>query len=40
MVINANIAKKGEKRRNIMYTDVANVGVVFTWSVHIAKYGN
>jgi hypothetical protein len=39
MVIHANIARKYEKRRNIMYTVVDNVGVVFTWSVHISKYG-
>jgi hypothetical protein len=43
MVINANIArksrKKGKKRRNIMSTIVDNVGVVFTWSVCISKYG-
>jgi hypothetical protein len=40
MVINAYIArKKGKKRRKIMYTVVEKVGVVFTWSVHISKYG-
>jgi hypothetical protein len=44
MVINTSIARKfgknKKKMRNIMYPVVDNVGVVFTWSVHIFKYGN
>ena len=34
---------EGQLRRkgiNMMLTVVNNVGVLFTWSVHISKYGN
>ena len=44
MVSSANIAKKSEKREkkriDMMQTVMDNVGVVFTWSVRISKYGN
>ena len=44
MVSGANIAKKSEKkdkqRIDMMQTVMDNVGVLFTWSVLISKYGN
>jgi hypothetical protein len=42
MVIHANIARKSEKKgeNTLICTIVDNVGVVFTWSVHISKYRN
>ena len=44
MVIDVNIArksgKKEKKRTDMMQTVVDNIGVLFTWSVHISKYGN
>ena len=44
MVSNANIARKSGKKEkktiDMMWTVVDNVGVLFTWSVHISKYGN
>ena len=44
MVSSANIAKQSEKREkkriDMMQTVMDNVGVVFTWSVRISKYGN
>jgi hypothetical protein len=44
MVSDANMVRKSGKKSikgiNLMYAVVDNVGVVFTWSVHISKYGN
>ena len=41
MATNVNIAmQQGKKRIDKMETLVDNDGVVFTWSVHISKYGN
>jgi hypothetical protein len=44
MVSDANMVRKSGKKAikgiNLMYAVVDNVGVVFTWSVHISKYGN
>ena len=34
-----NQGKKGKKRIDMMQTVVDNIGVLFTWSVHISKYG-
>ena len=43
MVIDVNIArklgKKEKKRTDMMQTVVDNIEVLFTWSVHISKYG-
>ena len=43
MVIHINIArksgKKEKKRTDMMQTVLDNIGVLFTWSVHISKYG-
>ena len=44
MVIDVNIARKSGKKRerkrtDMMYTVVDNIGVLFTWSVRISKYG-
>jgi hypothetical protein len=40
MVITANIARKSAKKgeNTLICTVVENVGVRFTWSVHISKY--
>ena len=44
MVINVNIARKSgekeKKRIDMMQTVVDNIGVLFTWSVHISKNGD
>ena len=44
IVINKKITRKSgklrRKRIDMMWTVVNNVGVLFTWSVHISKYGN
>ena len=41
MATNVNIAmQQAKKRIDKMESLVDNDGVVFTWSVHISKYGN